>query len=182
MGSGFRVRGQGQVVHINSRYVAIGLRCAAVVLTAGLVAGCSGGGGGHGSAAGSSSTPASNAPATSAAGSKTVQSTVAPPSSQSKAKSSPAPARPAVASPVVQCGNHLRMGLIMTNPKQPVRTQVVTFSRAVRPAPSWEITAFQNVVTRFSSMVASHGEKQALQQPAFTYPALVRLCTQSAAH
>jgi hypothetical protein len=175
MESGFRVGGEGQIVHTKSRYVAVGLRCAAVVLTAGLVAACSGGSGGHASGAHSS-----NAPATSAAGSKTVQSTVAPPTSQSKAK--PTPARPAVASPVVQCGNHLRMGLIMTNPKQPVRTQVVTFSRAVRPAPSWEITAFQNVVTRFSSIVASHGEKQALQQPVFAYPALLRLCTQSAAH
>jgi hypothetical protein len=175
MGSGFRVFGQGQVMHNNSKYVAVGLRCAAVVLTAGLVAACSGGGGGHASAAHSS-----NAPATSATGSKTVQPTVAPPTGQSKAKSSPA--RPVVASPVVQCGNHLRMGLIMTDPKQPVPTQVVTFSRAVRPAPSWEITAFQNVVTQFSSTVASHGEKAALQQPAFAYPALLRVCTQSAAH
>jgi hypothetical protein len=146
-----------------------------VALTAGLVAACSSGSGGHANA-----THSSNVPATSAAGSKTVQSTVAPAKSQSKAK--PGSARPAVASPVVQCGNHLRMGLTMTNPKQPVRTQVVTFSRAVRPAPAWEITAFQDVVTRFSTTVASHGEKQALQQPAFAYPALLRLCTQSAAH
>jgi hypothetical protein len=141
------------------------------VLTAGLVAACSGGTSGHASAAHSSGVPA-----TSVASGK---STVAAPTSQSKAKAGP---RPAVASPVVQCGNHLRMGLIMTNPKQPVHTQVVTFTQAVRPAPSWEVTAFQNVVTRFSSIVASHGEKEALRQPAFAYPALLRLCTQSAAH
>jgi hypothetical protein len=70
----------------------------------------------------------------------------------------------------------------MTDTKQPVRSQVVSFSRAVQPAPSWEIAAFQDVVTRFSSTVASHGEKQALQQPGFAYPALLHLCSQSAAH
>jgi hypothetical protein len=74
------------------------------------------------------------------------------------------------------------MGLIMTDPKQPVPNQVVTFTRAVRPAPTWEVTAFQHVVTQFSSVVASHGKQQALQQPSFGYPALLRLCTQSVAH
>ncbi len=89
-------------------------------------------------------------------------------------------ARQAVASPVVQCGNHLRMGLTMTDPSQPVQTQVATFTQAVKPAPSWEVAAFRNIVTEFSSVVASSGKRAALQQPSFSYSALLRQCGQSA--
>jgi hypothetical protein len=72
------------------------------------------------------------------------------------------------------------MGLVMTDPKQPVHAQVVTFTQAVRPTPTWEVTAFQNVVTQFSSAVAHRGKPAALKQSAFGYPALLHLCTESA--
>jgi hypothetical protein len=157
------------------------MRVAAVALVATCVGACSSGSGGHQAA----SAHSPSAPTTSAVPSQTKSKTGSTATSQvarGETKTGPSAARAKVASPVVQCGNHLRMGLIMTNSTQPVAAQVVTFSRAVHPAPSWEVMAFQNVVTEFSSVVAGHGKQEALQRPAFAYPALLRVCTQSAAH
>jgi hypothetical protein len=144
---------------------AVGIRVAGVALTA-LVAGCSTDTGGH---AAHSAAHSPSAPAASAA------------SGQRGPKTGSDTARPEVALPVVQCGNHLRMALIMTDPAQPVQAQVATFTTAAEPAPPWEVAAFRNVVTRFSSVVAKNGRHAALQRPAFAYPALLQLCSQSAA-
>ncbi len=86
----------------------------------------------------------------------------------------------AVTSPAVECGNHLRMGLTMTDQTRSVLAQVATFTSAVKPAPSWEVAAFRKIVTQFSSVAATRGKDAALQQPSFNYSALLRLCSQSA--
>ena len=69
----------------------------------------------------------------------------------------------------------------MTDTAQPVQAQVATFTTAAGPAPPWEVAAFRNVVTRFSSVVAKNGRHAALHRPAFAYSALRQLCSQSVA-
>jgi hypothetical protein len=145
--------------------VTVGLRVAAVSLIA-LVAGCSTDTGGHAAPSAVHSPSARAASATSGRhGHQTGLAT----------------AGPAATSPAVQCANHLKMALIMTDPAQPVRAQVATFTAGTGLAPPWEVAAFQNVVTRFSSVVAKNGRHAALQRPAFGYSALLQLCSQSAA-
>ena len=149
--------------------VPVGIRVAAVALTA-LVAGCSTDTGGHAApSAAHSAAHSPSAPAASAASGKRGP------------KKGSDTERSEVASPVVQCGNHLRMALIMTDTTQPVQAQVATFTADAGPAPPWEIAVFRDVATRFSSAVARNGKRAALQQPAFTYTALLHLCGQATA-
>ena len=103
--------------------VPVGIRVAAVALTA-LVAGCSTDTGGHAApSAAHSAAHSPSAPAASAASGKRGP------------KKGSDTERSEVASPVVQCGNHLRMALIMTDTTQPVQAQVATFTADAGPAP-----------------------------------------------
>ena len=69
----------------------------------------------------------------------------------------------------------------MTNTTQPVQAQVATFTVDAGPAPPWEIAVFRDVATQFSSAVERNGKRAALQEPAFSYSALLHLCDQATA-